>query len=129
MSEHLHWEPNARTMKALRSRLVVRSRAVRRKRLTGSVEVGFRSAPPLAAGGLHTLSFERSWKLLFGPERIRIEIVDSLSGTESLAGMEEATVYEIRERVSADELRGEWREGPKRGTFRMIRSRERKLVN
>jgi hypothetical protein len=45
-----------------------------------------------------------------------------------LGGMEEASVFEIKERPSAGELRGTWSEGEKAGSLRMIRSKERRVL-
>jgi hypothetical protein len=60
---------------------------------------------------------------------VTVRIVDSLSGGSAmLGGMEEASVYEIKERPSAGELRGTWSEADKSGSLRMIRSKERRVL-
>ena len=127
MLEHLPWEPDEGVWKRIREKIDVSSRAMTKKRLRGSVQEGFRSKP-LRAAGMGTLTFSRDWDVTFSESQIRIQVVDSLSGTQGLAGMEEATVFEIRERVAPDQLRGQWREGSRQGSFRMVRARERKVV-
>ncbi len=127
MIEHLPWEPDESVWKQIRDTLDVSARAVTRKRLRGSVPEGFKSKPP-RAGGLGTLTFSRDWDASFSEAEIRIQVIDSLSGTQGLAGMEEATVFEIREQVAPDELRGRWQEGSRRGTLRMVRARQRRVV-
>jgi hypothetical protein len=128
MTEHLPWEPDEVGWKSIREAIEVSSRAMTRKRLSGSVEEGFKSLSSLSAGGMNTLTFSRNWDVSFGESKVRIEIVDALSGTEGLAGMEEASVFEIQEQVASDELRGRWREETRHGTFRMVRTRERRVV-
>ena len=59
---------------------------------------------------------------------IKIVITDSLSGAGGLGGMEDATVYSIRRRVSDDELRGTYSEASKHGTMRMIRGAELRVL-
>lgn len=128
MMEHLPWEPNGRQWKSIGESLGVSSRAMTRKRLSGSVEKGFRSQPAQALGGANLLTFSRAWHVSFEESRIRIEIIDSLSGTDGLAGMEEATVFVIDQQPGPGELRGSWRESSKQGTLRVVRTRERKLL-
>ncbi len=127
MIEHLPWEPDESVWKQIRDTLDVSARAVTKKRLRGSVPEGFKSKPP-RSGGLGTLTFSRDWDVSFSEAEIRIQVIDSLSGTQGLAGMEEATVFEIREQVAPDELRGRWQEGSRRGTLRMVRARQRRVV-
>ncbi len=127
MLEHLPWEPDETVWKQIRDTLDVSARAVTKKRLRGSVPEGFKSKPP-RSGGLGTLTFSRDWDVSFSEAEIRIQVIDSLSGTQGLVGMEEATVFEIREQVAPDELRGRWQEGGRRGTFRMVRARQRRVV-
>ncbi len=128
MMEHLPWEPDAATWKKLRESVDVSSRAMTSKRLEGSVAEGFRSEPQLATGGTNTLTFSRSWEISFAPEKIRIVIVDSLTGGLGLDRLDEATVYELDESPNGDELRGRWREGRKSGTVRMVRARARRVL-
>lgn len=128
MKEATPWEPSASEWAAVRQAVDVSSRALQRKRMTGSTEQGFKSLAPLGSGGLNTMSFSRNWDVTFKPEKVSIVIVDSLSGSGGLEGMEEAITYEINERVSADEYRGTYTEGDKRGTLRMVRSAERRVV-
>jgi hypothetical protein len=128
MRGHTAWEPDDALWTQLKTAVEVSSRALARKRLTGSVAQGWKSLAPLGSGGLNTMSFTRNWDVSMKPDRVSIVIVDSLSGTAGLGGMEEATTYEIRERVGDGELRGSYEEGDKRGTFRMVRSAERRVV-
>ena len=128
MTEHLAWEPNKKLRARIRESIQVSPRGMTKKRLRGSFEQGFKSEAPSGAGGLNTLTFSRHWNVSFEKPRVRIEIVDSLSGTQGLEGMEESTVFEINERVGSDELRGRWREAHKQGSFRMLRARERRVV-
>ncbi len=124
---HYFWEPDAALWASIREKVVVSPRDVRKKLLKGSKEDGFRSAKPRPMGGLNTLSFSRNWTLLFSETKIRIEILDSLSGSAGLEGMDETMVFEIRERDD-DEYRGKWDEGPLHGTFRMVRTGKREFV-
>ncbi len=128
MKQATAWEPSASDWAAVRSAVDVSSRALQRKRMTGSTSQGFKSLAPLGSGGLNTLSFSRNWDVSFKPDRISIVILDSLSGSGGLEGMEEAISYDINERVSADEYRGTYAEGEKRGTLRMVKSAERRVV-
>jgi hypothetical protein len=75
------------------------------------------------------ISFTRDWKVGFSPEKVRIQITDSLSGGSGLEGVADSTVYEITERVADDELAGSYSEPHKKGSFRMVRSRERAPSN
>jgi hypothetical protein len=128
MTEHLPWEPEELTWQSIREAVGVSSRAMSKKRLEGSVEEGFRSAPAAGAGGANVITFSRNWDVTFEKSRIRIQIIDSLSGSSGLAGMDEATVFEIDQAVGAGELRGKWLEGTKYGTFRMVRAQGRKVL-
>jgi hypothetical protein len=127
MKEHLPWEPDESGWKRIRESFGVSSRAMKRKRLTGSVGEGYESLPPLTTGGFNTMTFTQSWRVRFAKERIRIEIVDSLGGV-GFEEMEGATVYEITERKAPDELRGRYDRDTRHGTFRMVRSKEREVV-
>ncbi|MFQ5513885.1 MAG: hypothetical protein ACE5FG_05555 [Myxococcota bacterium] len=130
MMEHLYWEPDAQRLAELRERLRVSPRAATRKVLLGSVSEGFRSQSAPGPGGANVLTFSRSWELQFEPARIRLTIVDSLSGGGGLEGMEEATVFDIVERVGGGELRGIWREGENlKGSFRMLRAEKLQLLD
>ncbi len=127
MNEHLPWEPDERIWKGIREAIEVSSRAMSKKRLEGSVEEGFSSRPP-RAGGMGTLTFSRNWEVTFAASSVRIEIVDSLSGSHGLAGLEERPTFEILEPLAPGELRGRWSEGSRRGSFRMLRARKRRVV-
>ena len=75
------------------------------------------------------MSFVRNWDVTWSADLVRVSVVDSLSGGSSmLGGMEEAAIFEIVERPSADELRGTWREGDRSGSLRMIRAKERRVL-
>ncbi len=128
MKDATAWEPTEAEWASVREAVDVSSRALQRKRMTGSNAAGWKSLAPLGSGGLNTMSFSRNWQVSFEPDRVSIVIVDSLSGSGGLEGMEEAISYELRERVSADEYRGTYSEGDKRGTLRMVRSAERRVV-
>jgi hypothetical protein len=128
MKDATPWEPSASEWAGVRVALDVSSRAMQRKRMTGSPAEGFKSLAPLGSGGLNTMSFSRNWDVTFKPDRVSIVIVDALSGSGGLEGMEEAITYEITERVAPDEYRGTYAEGDKRGTLRMVRSAERRVV-
>ena len=127
MREHLPWEPDKSTWDRLRDEIRVSSRAMKRKRLTGSVEEGFSSLPPIRTGGFNTMSFSTTWRVTFGSETVRIESVDALGGA-GLDGMEGATLYAITARPGPDELTGRFDRDTLHGTFRMVRSKERKVV-
>jgi hypothetical protein len=128
MRGHTAWEPDEAQWAQLKLAVDVSSRALTRKRMTGSVEKGWKSLAPLGSGGLNTMSFTRNWDVGFKPDKISIVIVDSLSGATGLGGIEESTTFEVTQRVSPGELRGTYEEGTKRGTFRMVRSAERRVV-
>ena len=127
MTEHLPWEPDEYTLGKLEKQINVSARAAKKKKLKGTREDGFKSKPASSGGGLRTLTFSEDWEVAFSKTHVRIQIVDSLSGGGGLAGMDEATLYVIRESVGERELRGTWREGTKHGSFRMLRSAERKV--
>ena len=126
LTEHQAWEPDEPTWAQLKRSLRVSTRAATKKRLKGSVKDGFKSASAESMGA-RTLTFSRDWDVQFDRERIRIKILDSLSGGVGLASMEDSTLFEIDRAVSADELRGSWREGTRKGTFRMVRAKERRV--
>lgn len=128
MVKHKAWEPDETLWQKIKTTINVSSRAAERKRLDGTLAKGFKSLAPIQTGGLNTMSFTRNWKVAFVPEMVKLVITDSLSGGAGLGGMEEDTVYEITERVDGGEFRGRWDADTKRGTFRMVRSVERKVV-
>ena len=129
MVEHLPWEPEDSVLSGLRSQVDVSSRAMKRKRMKGSFEKGFRSLPPLMSGGLNMMTFTRTWTVVFAPEKVRVQVVDSLaSDSEAIGEIEGATVFEITEKVDDDEYRGRYSADSRRGTFRMLRSSERRVV-
>jgi hypothetical protein len=128
MRGHLAWQPSDSQWKGLTAAVDVSSRAMSRKRLTGSAAEGFESLPPLGSGGFNTMSFSREWAVRFRSEEIRVLVTDSLSGAGGLEGMEDSTVYRITERVSGGELRGTYQEPHKQGTLRMVRAAERRVV-
>lgn len=127
-TNHLYWEPSEDQWAALKASLPVSSRAMTRKRMKGSVEEGYRSLPPLTSGGFNTMTYSKEWEVTWAPEKVRILIIDSLSGAGGLEGMDEATLYEVTERPGEGELRGTYKEGTKSGTFRMVRCAERQIV-
>jgi hypothetical protein len=124
MTNHLPWEPDETIWGLIRQSIRVGQRGATKKRLKGSLEEGFASRRGPSMGGLNTLSFERNWVVTFAPEKIRFEIIDSLSGSGGLEGMEESVFYEIQEQVSPDEFRGRYSEGQKSGTLRMVRTQK-----
>jgi hypothetical protein len=128
MMNHEHWEPDESQWEMLKTSLPVSSRAMQRKRMKGNLEEGFKSLPPLSTGGFNTMTFTREWHVKHGPEKVQITIIDSLTGTGGLEGMDEAIHYEITERAGDRELRGTYREAAKSGTFRMVKSREHQVV-
>ena len=128
MRGHQPWQPSQANLAALARSLDVSSRAMTTKRMTGSVAEGFRSRAPVASGGLHVVSFTKSWDVHFEPEAIRIAITDSLSGTAELEGFEDSTVYRLTERLGPNELRGSYEEPGRRGSIRMIRAGQRRVV-
>jgi hypothetical protein len=128
MMSHEHWAPDEDQWTMLKTSLPVSARAMSRKRMKGNLEEGFKSLPPLTSGGFNTMTFTRAWKVKHEPTKVQITIIDSLTGTEGLEGMDESISYQITERVGDGELRGTYREGTKSGTFRMVKSQEHKLV-
>ena len=128
MTSHNAWEPSPGVWSRIREKIGVSSRASTRKTLRGSRADGFESLPPMQGGSAGTITFSRDWKVTFAPERVRIQITDSLSGGGGLGGMEDSIVYEITERVADDELQGTYEESHKRGTLRMVRSEKREVV-
>jgi hypothetical protein len=129
MRGHKAWQPEGLVLDALLQHVDVSTRAMRSKVLVGSVESGMKSDAPSETGGGGTMSFVRNWDVTWAPAVVTVRIVDSLSGGSAmLGGMEEASVFEIKERPSAGELRGTWSEGEKAGSLRMIRSKERRVL-
>lgn len=128
MRGHKPWEPEGLVLDALRQHVDVSTRALRTKQLSGSTAKGMKSAEAAAAGGT-TMNFTRNWDITWAPASVTIKIVDSLSGGSAMLGeMEEAAVFEIKERPSAEELRGTWSEGDKSGSLRLIRAKERRVL-
>ncbi len=127
MQNHEPWEPHETQWKRIREAVEVSSRAMKRKRLTGSRREGFSSLPPITTGGFNTMTYTTTWKVAFDPERIGIVVTDSLGGS-TFEGMEGSTRYAITERVGSDELRGRYDRDTLHGTFRMVRSKERRVV-
>jgi hypothetical protein len=127
MIQHLPWEPDDSTWERIREEIGVSARAMKTKNLSGSVADGYSSSAGQKTGGFTTMTFETTWRVRFAPDKIRVEIVDVLGGA-GLEGMEGATVYEVRERRGADELRGRFDRDTLHGTFRMVRSKDRKVV-
>ncbi len=128
MTSHRAWEPSPGVWERIRGRIGVSSRASTKKTLRGSRAHGFESLPPMQGGSASTITFSRDWKVRFAPDRVRIQITDSLSGAVGLGGMEDSIVYEITERVADDELHGSYEESHKQGTLRMVRSEKREVV-
>ena len=129
MINHIAWAPDDAVVLKLREKGVdVSSRAMKRKRMKGSVGQGFESLAPLVSGGLNTMTFSRTWKVEFEEERIRIEIIDALSGGAGLGSMEGATVLQILERAGPNELRGKYDEETRHGTIRLIRAAKRNVI-
>ena len=129
MRGHKPWQPEGLVLDTLLEHVDVSTRAMRSKLLEGSTAEGMKSEAPDEAGGGKTMSFVRSWDVSWAPAVVTIRIVDSLSGGSAmLGGMEEASVYEIKERPSAGELRGSWSEGDRAGSLRMIRAKERRVL-
>jgi hypothetical protein len=128
MMNHKHWEPDAGQWKVIKDALPVSARAMSRKRMKGNLEAGFRSLPPLTSGGFNTMTFSRVWDVQYKPEKVQITIVDSLSGSHGLEGMDEAILYAITERVDDGEFRGTYTESTKSGTFRMVKSKAHQVV-
>jgi len=129
MRNHKPWEPTPGLWKRIRKSIRVSPRAAANKTLRGSREKGYASLPAMGAAGANMISFTSDWKVSFAPEKITIQITDSLSGGSGLEGVADSTVYEITERVAEDELAGHYSEPHKQGSFRMVRSRERAPSN
>jgi hypothetical protein len=129
MRGHKPWQPEGLVLDALLEHVDVSTRAMREKVLEGSTESGMKSEAPEESSGAGTMNFVRNWEVTWSPALVRVTIVDSLSGGSAmLGGMEEASVFEIKERPSAGELRGTWSEGDKSGSLRMIRAKERRVL-
>ncbi len=129
MRGHKPWQPEGLVLDALLQHVDVSTRAMREKVLEGSTEAGMKSLAPADSSVAGTMSFVRNWDVTWSPALVRVSIVDSLSGGSAmLGGMEEASVFEIKERPSASELRGTWSEGDKAGSLRMIRAKERRVL-
>jgi len=129
MRGHKPWQPEGLVLDALLQHVDVSTRAMRSKQLEGSTKTGMKSAAPDDSGGASAMNFVRTWDITWSATLVRVSIVDSLSGGSAiLGGMEEATVFELKERPSPDELRGSWSEGDKSGSLRMIRSKERRVL-
>jgi hypothetical protein len=129
MRGHKPWQPEGLVLDALLQHVDVSTRAMRSKALEGSTKAGMKSLAPAGSSGSGTMNFVRNWDVTWSPTLVRVSVVDSLSGGSTLlGGMEEASVFEIKERPSADELRGSWSEGDKSGSLRMIRAKERRVL-
>lgn len=129
MRGHKPWQPEGLVLDELSKHLDVSSRAMRSKQLAGSTKSGMKSLAPDGSGSAGAVSFVRNWDVTWSPEVVRVKIVDSLSGGSTmLGGMEEAAIFEIKERTSPDELRGSWSEGDRAGSLRMIRAKERRVL-
>ena len=128
MRGHTPWQPEGVVLDNLRAHVDVSSRAMRKKELAGSATQGMKSLPEGAAKS-GTVSFTRNWTVTWAPDKVRVQVVDSLGGGSSMLGeMEEASVFDITARPSPDELTGTWSEGEKSGSLRMIRAKERRVV-
>jgi hypothetical protein len=127
MENHTAWEPDDSLWDRIRVSVDVSSRGMKRKRLTGSRADGFSSLPPITTGGFQTMTYTTTWKVAFKTEQVRIEVTDSLGGS-SFQGMEGATLYEVTTLESPDEFTGRYDRDTLHGTFRMVRSKERKVV-
>ncbi len=129
MRGHKPWQPEGLVLDELSKHVDVSTRAMRSKQLAGSTKTGMKSLAPEGSGGAGAVSFVRNWDVTWSPDLVRVSIVDSLSGGSTmLGGMEEAAVFEIKQRASVDELRGSWSEGDKAGSLRMIRAKERRVL-
>lgn len=129
MTGHKPWQPEGLVLDALQQHVDVSTRAMRSKKLEGSTKAGMKSVAPAGSSGGATMNFARNWDMTWSPAVVRISIVDSLSGGSAiLGGMEEASVFEIKERPSPDELRGTWSEDDRSGSLRMIRAKERRVL-
>ncbi len=128
LTGHTQWEPQGLVLEALREHVDVGGMAMRRKKLYGSRSTGFRSEPA-GAGGLRTLTYSRNWTIELAADRLRVEIIDSLSSASELFGdVEEAIVYEFTQITPRGDLLGTYREGHKNGTARLIRCKQRRVV-
>jgi len=129
MRGHKPWQPEGLVLDQLLLHVDVSTRAMRSKTLEGSTEAGMKSETTADASGAGTMSFVRNWDVTWSPALVRVSIVDSLSGGSAmLGGMEEASIFEIKEQPSPGELRGTWSEGDKSGSLRMIRAKERRVL-
>ena len=129
MRGHTGWIPEGLVLERLHESVDVASRATRTKRVSGSLEKGFKSGEAGAGSGAMSMTFSRDWTLEFSKERLRVQIIDSLSGSDDMLGeMEEAIVYELDQRVSEREFTGPYREGHKKGTVTLIRADQRTIV-
>jgi hypothetical protein len=122
MRDHKSWEPSPGMWNRIRKSVAVSPRGATKKTLRGDRAKGYESLPPMGGGGLNVITFTRDWNVTFAPEKVRVRIIDSLSGGGGLEGMEDSLIYEITEQVSADEFRGTYAEMHKKGTFRMVRT-------
>ncbi len=128
MRGHKPWQPEGLVLDALREHVDVSTRAMRTKQLSGSTAKGMKSAEAAPSSGT-TMNFTRNWDITWAPASVTVKIVDSLSGGSAMLGeMEEAAVFEVKERPSAEELRGTWSEGEKSGSLRLIRAKERRVL-
>jgi hypothetical protein len=126
MMNHIAWQPDDRIWGQIREYVSVSSRGSKVKTLRGSRADGFESNPSGGGFGANTLTFSQNWTMTFAPEEIRVEIVDSLSGSGGLAGMDESIVYRMTKRVGADELHGRYDDATRHGELWMVRSVERR---
>jgi hypothetical protein len=125
MRGHKPWQPEGLVLDALLQHVDVSTRAMRSKALEGSTKSGMKSLAPAGSSGSGTMNFVRNWDV---PGRQRCAPSSTHSRQHDAGGMEEASVFEIKERPSADELRGSWSEGDKSGSLRMIRAKERRVL-
>lgn len=129
MRGHTPWQPEGVVLEHLREHVDVSSRAARKKQLAGDFASGMKSGADTAGVKTGNMSFTRNWDVTWSPASVRIKIVDSLGGGGAMLGdMEEASLYEVTGRPSADELTGTWSEGEKSGSLRLIRAKERRVV-
>ena len=129
MRGHKPWQPEGLVLDGVKAHVDVSTRAMRSKELAGSTGAGMKSPEPAASGAAGTMNFVRNWDISWSPTLVKITILDSLSGGSAAFGdIEEASVFEIVERPSPDELHGRWSEGNKSGSLRMIRAKERRVL-
>lgn len=129
MRGHTGWQPEGVILDNLREHVDVSTRASRKKQLTGDFGSGMKSGADTGGAKTGTMSFTRNWEVTWSPEKVRIQIVDSLGGGNAMLGdMEEASAYEVTAQPSPGELTGTWAEGEKSGTLRLIRAKERRVV-